>query len=188
MYKLLEWSPDLNLEEFYRQAERRGFYNNSSQHMLVDCFFKETSWCVWILYYNGNPVGSVAAHSFDDVMGPGSFRIAARTCIFSDMVPFNRLRTLNEIITHQNITSQFFIPACIEWAPKNSRLFITTNENEVGTQRLVHKIFAPAMEKSKQMQRIKDVDYRGTVQTIWELYPEKFYQELNKHPIWKLEK
>jgi hypothetical protein len=188
MYKLLEWSPDLDLSMFYKTAEKKGLYNNASQNMLIDCFLKEKQWCVWILYYNGDPVGSVAAHSFDDVMGPGSFRIAARTCIFSDMIPINRLRTLNEIVTHQNITSQFFIPACIEWAPKDSKLYITTNETEIGTQKLVHRIFAPAMEKTGQMKKIKETEYRNTEQTVWQLFPDKFYQELNKYPKWKLEK
>jgi hypothetical protein len=63
-------------------------------------------------------------------------------------------------------------------------LFITSNENEVGTQRLVHKIFGPAMEETGQMKRIKDVFYRGTNQTVWEIFPVRFYEELNKHPKW----
>lgn len=184
MYKVIPWSEDLDLSIFYKEAERRGFANNASKKMLVDSFRHEKEWCVWILYYNNEPVGSVAAHSFNDVMGENSYRIAARTCVFSDKLPLSTLRTRNQIITHQNATGQFLIPACIKWAPVGSRLFITSNESQVGTQRLVHRIFAPAMVESGQMKKIKDVFYRGTDQTVWELYPEKFYQELNRHPRW----
>jgi hypothetical protein len=184
MYKIIPWSEDLDLSSFYIEAEKRKYKNNASKKMLVDSFKNEKEWQVWILYYKDDPVGSVAAHSFDDVMGENSYRIAARTCVFTDKLPANTLRTRNQIVTHQHITGQFLIPVCIEWAPKGSRLFITSNENEVGTQRLVHRIFGPAMEATGQMKKIKDTFYRGTNQTVWELFSDKFYEELNKSPKW----
>lgn len=185
MYKIVPWSSELDLTEFYASAAARGFENNASQRMLVDCFNNEREKQVWILYYNDVAVGSVAAHSFDNIMGEASYRIAARTCVFSDMLPLRSLRTRNEIVTHQHVTSQFLIPACIAWAPAVSNLYITTNENDAGTQKLVHRIFAPAMEKTGQLKRIKDVEYRGTQQTVWQLFPEIFLKELEKHPRWQ---
>jgi len=184
MYKIIPWSEELDLAEFYTNAGTRGFINNASQKMLVDCFRNEREFQVWILYYNGVAVGSVAAHSFDDVMGKDSYRIAARTCVFSDMLPLHSLRTRNQIVTHQHVTSQFLIPQCIEWCPPWANLYITSNENDAGTQKLVHNIFGPAMEKTGQMKRIKDVVYRNTPQTVWELYPNNFFEELNKYPRW----
>ena len=174
MYKIIPWTEDLDLSEFYRQAAEKGFVNNSSQKAMVDCFRKEASWQVWILYYNDQAVGSVVAHSFPE-MGEHAYRIAVRTCVFSNLLPLDSLRTKNQIVTHQHVTSQFLIPVCIEWVPKGSRVFITSNENEVGTQRLVHRIFGPAMEASNQMKKIKNLFYRGTEQTVWELFPDKFY-------------
>lgn len=183
MYKIIPWSKELDLTDFYKIAESKGFVNNSSQKAMIDCFHNETEWQVWILYYNGQAVGSVAAHSFPE-MGDNAYRIAARTCVFTDMIPTDTLRTRNQIITHQHITGQFLIPACIEWAPQGSKLYITSNENEAGTQRLVHRIYGPAMESSGQMKRIKNIFYRGTEQTVWELFPDKFYAELNKNKRW----
>jgi hypothetical protein len=164
-------------------AELKGFTNNSSQKMLVDSFNNERDKQVWILYYNNDPVGSVAAHSFPE-MGDNCYRIAARTCVFSDMIPTPSLRTRNQIITHQHITSQFLIPVCIDWCPKNNRMFITSNQKEAGTQRLVHNIFGPAMQESGQMLKVCELYYRGTEQTVWELFPDKFYEQLNKYPRW----
>jgi hypothetical protein len=183
MYKIVPWSEFLDLSIFYSIAKSKGFENNSSQQALVDCFQKEHEKQVWILFYNDVAVGSVAAHSFDE-MGPNSYRIAARTCVFSDQLPMNTLRTRNQIVTHQHVTSQFLIPACIDWAPQGSNLYITSNENSVGTQRLVHRIFGPAMEQSGQMKKITNMFYRGTYQTVWQLFPDKFYEELNKYPRW----
>jgi hypothetical protein len=104
--------------------------------------------------------------------------------VFSDLLPIKTLRTKNQIVTHQHVTSQFLIPVCINWAPKNSNLYITSNENSVGTQRLVHKIFCPAMAESGQMKKVKDVFYRGTEQTVWQLFPEEFFKNLELYPKW----
>ena len=38
MFKMIPWSSDLDLTEFYIKAETKGFKNNSTQKMLVDCF------------------------------------------------------------------------------------------------------------------------------------------------------
>jgi hypothetical protein len=194
MFKIVPWSEDLDLLEFYQQASSKNFKNNASQHMLVDSLKKEREWGVWILYYNDKVVGSVAAHSFDE-MGINSYRIAARTCVISENLPekvirnadilnISGLRTVKGIVLHQNVTSQFLIPSCLRWVPANSNLYITSNENNYGTQRLVHNIFAPAMEKTGQMKRIKDMYYRGTQQTIWQFFPDKFWEVLNKSPRW----
>ena len=183
MFKIVQWSEDLDLAEFYATAEAKGFTNNSSQKMLVDSLANEKQWAVWILYYHDKAVGSVAAHSFPE-MGEDSFRIAARTCVFSDHIPISSIRTRNQIVTHQHVTSQFLIPTCIEWTPPWANLYITSNKNSAGTQRLVHNIFGPAMEATGQMQRIKEIDYRGTRQTVWELFPKRFLEELERNPRW----
>lgn len=183
MYKIVPWTAELDLTDFYAEADRRKLINNNSQKAMVDCFRNEREWAVWILYYNNEAVGSVAAHSFD-IMGPNSYRISARTCVFSDRLPMNSLRTRNQIVTHQHVTSQFLIPACIEWAPIGSNLYITSTDSDLGTQRLVHRIFGPAMEETGQMRKVSDINYRSTDQTVWQLFPDKFLEELGKYPRW----
>lgn len=187
MFKLIKWTPLLDLTDFYKEAESRGFVNNSNQQAMVDCFRNEREWAAWILYQDDCAVGSVAAHSFDNVMGTNSYRIAARTCVFTDKINGTygtALRTISVITKHQNPTAQFFIPACIEWAPAGSRLFITSNQSIVGTQQRVHNIFGPALERQGIMKRIKDVDYRGLLQTVWEVNPDEFLENLSKYPRW----
>jgi len=186
MYKIIRWSPELDLTTFYAEAERRGFVNNSSQKMLIDSLAKEREWAVWILYYNNIAVGSVGAHSFPE-MGEDAFRIAARTCVFTDRLPGaygSALRTMSVITEHQNPTAQFLIPACLEWCPPWADLYITSNKSSIGTQRLVHNIFGPAMERQGVMKRIKDLDYRGTRQTAWQFFPDVFYKQLDSFRRW----
>ena len=182
-FKIVPWTAELDLTDFYATATVKGFTNNASRKMLVDSLAKEKEWCVWILYYNNTAIGSVGAHSFPE-MGNDAYRIAVRTCVFSDHIPIPSIRTRNQIVTHQHVTSQFLIPACIEWTPPWASLYITSNENSVGTQRLVHNIFGPAMEATGQMKRIKEIDYRGIKQTVWELYANKFLEQLEKYPRW----
>lgn len=186
MYKIIPWSTALDLTEFYAEAAARGFENNSRQQSMVDCFNKEKYKQVWMLYYNDQAVGSVAAHSFPE-MGADAYRIAARTCVLTNKLPGTYgkgLRTISVITNHQNPTAQFLIPVCIKWSPPWADLYITSNENSAGTQRLVHRIFGPAMEALGLMQKVKEINYRGTVQTVWQLFPDKFLKDLEKSPKW----
>lgn len=189
MYSIVPYSKELDLDNFYQTAKERGFKNNESEHAFVGTLQNESKWNAWILYCNTKPVGSVAAHSFDTVMGPNSYRIAARTCVFTDMLEgsyANRLRNIDVITKHQNPTSQYLIPVCIDWTPPDARLFITSNENEFGTQSKVHRIFFPALERLGQVKKVGEGPYRGTIQTIWELDRWKFLKALEEYPRWPL--
>lgn len=181
MYSLVKWSPELDLTEFYAEAERRGFVNNASQRMLVDSLTKEREWCVWILYYNNKAVGSVGAHSIEE-----GYRICARTCVFTDMLdpPYgSALRTSSVITKHQNPTAQFFIPVCLEWAGSKD-IYITSHPSDVGTQKLVHTIWGPLLEKTGAVTRAFEKQYRGHLQTFWKLNVSTFQQQLAENPRW----
>jgi hypothetical protein len=183
MYKIIPFSETLDLDDFYKAAEQRGFVNNSSKHMLFDCFANEKYHQTWMLYFNNTAVGSVAAHSFEP-MGENSYRICARTCVLTNLIPTNTLRTRNQIITHQHVTGQFFIPTCVDWAGHHNNLYITSNNLDSGSQKLVHNIYFPAMEKTGQVSYICEIEYRGVMQSVWKLNVERFFEELNKHPRW----
>ena len=186
MYKLLDWNESLDLTEFYNEAGRRGFENNSSQKKMIDCFKNEREWKVWILYQNEKAVGSVAAHSFDD-MFPGSYRICARTCSFGEARPNNAITTVNRLIReHQNLTAQFFIPVCIQWAGENKDLYITSTNSQLASQRLVHNIYFPTLAKIGTVEKIGNIFYRNTDQTAWKLNVEIFLNQLSLYPRWKL--
>ena len=185
MYKIVQWSKELDLTSFYIEAARRGFENNSSEKRLVDCFKNERESQVWILYQHNKPVGSVAAHSFDDVMGPGSYRILTRVCSFAEARPSKGLITPKRLIAeHQNLTDQFFLPTCIEWAGRNNNLYATSNESTVASQRLVHSFYFPTLEKIGIVTREKEVFYRGTNQTVWKFNVAAFEENLGKYPRW----
>jgi hypothetical protein len=182
-YKLVKWSQDLDLEAFYNNAKLRGFENNSNQQSLVDCFSKEAHAQVWILYDNDRAIGSVAAHSLDIL--PNAYRICARTCVLTDQTHLSHLRSLNKTIKqHQNITAQYFIPACIEWAGRDKQLYISTNESSVGSQRAVHTVYCPALESTGVLSKDYVLQYRGHEQTFWRLNVEEFYKQLEQFGKW----
>jgi hypothetical protein len=184
MYAVKEWQPEMDLTEFYTEASRRGFINNSSKKAMIDCFRNEREWNVWILQHNNKAIGSVAAHSFEDVMGPGSYRILTRVCTFGEARPKKGLTTAKRLCAeHQNLTDQFLLPKCIEWAGRE-KLYATSNTSKEASQRLVHSIYFPTLEKIGVVTRVKDVYYRHTKQTVWEINVEKFEENLTRHPRW----
>jgi hypothetical protein len=173
MYKIIPWAPELDLADFYKDCEAKGFVNNASQRAMVDCFRNEREWQVWILYYNNRAVGSVAAHSIDE-----GYRICARTCILSDLLPLTTLRTRNQIATHNHVTAQYLMPACIAWA--KDPMYITSHPSEVGTQRLVHTVWGPTLEKTGVLTRAFEKEYRGHLQTFWRVNTDVFLEQLEK--------
>jgi hypothetical protein len=177
MYKIIPWSPELDLTDFYRYCTAKAFVNNASQKAMIDCFRNEREWFVWILFYNDVAVGSVAAHSIDE-----GYRICARTCVLSDLLPLNTLRTRNQIITHQHVTAQYLMPACIDWVNKRGDMYITSHPSEVGTQRLVHTVWGPSLEKTGVLTRAFEKEYRGHVQTFWKLNADVFLEQLSSAP------
>lgn len=184
MFKLVEWHKDLELSEFYTEADRRGFKNNSSQKAMIECFHNEREWNAWILYNDNRPIGSVAAHSFDDVM-PGGYRILTRVCTFAEERKDKGLITPKRLVAqHQNLTDQFLLPQCIEWVAGRGRMFATSNASKQASQRLVHSYYFPTLAKLGIVEKIKDVHYRHTDQTVWEIHPDKFYENLGKYERW----
>lgn len=184
MYKLVDWTPDLDLTEFYKEASERGFANNSSQKAMIDCFRNEKLWKAWILFQDNKAIGSVVAHSFDDVMGYGSFRVLARTCTFGTARPNGGLITPKKLIAeHQNLTDQFLLPACISWTGTEN-IYATSNDSRVASQRLVHRHYFPTLEKIGIVERVKEVNYRYTDQTVWKIYGDRFLENLKRYPRW----
>jgi len=182
MYRLLPWKEDLDLTQFYAEAEKRGFANNASQKVMIDCFRNEQEWAAWILYQDNKAVGGVAAHSFNE-MGPNAYRVLARTCTFGTARQNGGLITPKRLIAeHQNLTDQFLLPACIDWA--KGELYATSNESQVASQRLVHRHYFPTLAKLGIVERVCEMYYRNTDQTVWRIYPDKFLANLELYPRW----
>jgi hypothetical protein len=182
MYKIVPWTEDLDLTKFYAEAEQRGFVNNASQRAMIDCFRNESEWAAWILYQDDKAVGSVAAHSFTP-MGSNAYRVLARTCTFGTARQNGGLITPRKLIAeHQNLTDQFLLPACINWA--KGELYSTSNESGIASQRLVHRHYFPTLAKLGIVERVCEMNYRNTDQTVWRIYPDKFLTNLELYPRW----
>lgn len=192
MYKIVPYNDSLDLSFFYEESSKRGYTNNNSKKSLIDSIYSEKEHVIFILYYNNTPIGSIGAHSFPE-LGSNSYRIAARTCVFSNLAPTPKwytnqrtLGTLNGLNSHQHVTSQFLIPACLQWTPLCSKLYITTNNDNTAKQKSVHTLFAPLMEKKGILKYEKDMLYRGSLQTIWMFDREAFTNDLKNYPRWEL--
>lgn len=186
-YRLIPYSDDIDLTAFYQEATARGFHNNVNKAILVDSIAKERLWRVWILYHHDEIVGTTAAHSFDE-MGENSFRIAVRTCAFTDRMPIKRLRTRTGVVEHQHVSPQFFMTAGIDWAGKEKNFYITSNANNWGTQEKVNRTWAPILAKTGCLENAGQLHYRGVDQTVWRVNVPVFYDQLEKYGRWPIDR
>jgi hypothetical protein len=184
MYKIVDFDTSIDLSDFYKSAAHRGFLNNSNQKVLYESFTHFEKFKVWLLYYDDICIGSVAAHSLEELrfLGNNAFRIAARTCVLTDQDKKHpSLRTRNQILTHQNVTAQILLPICVEWAGKKNNLYITSNENKHGTQRHVHKIYCPALNSTGALEDSIELEYRLSLQSFWKMNVDVFYNQLGEN-------
>jgi hypothetical protein len=101
------------------------------------------------------------------------------------MIPINHVRTRRKSLQeHQNITAQVFIPECIKWAGDGAELYISTNESAVASQRLVHRIYCPALKETGAIESSQEIFYRGHMQTFWKLNSKVFLEQLDKFGRW----
>lgn len=185
MYEIKEYDENLDLTYFYEKCKEKGFINNSSKSKLIKNLNKEKEFKLWILYYNNKPIGSTALHNFEDVMGLNSYRICARTCVITEDTHLQTIRTLSKtILQHQNITSQIFIPICLDYLKNKRKVYITTCDKDIASMKGVHNVYAPALSKKGILIKVKDVYYKGTQQTIWELINDVFTKDLNNYTKW----
>ena len=185
MYKLIEWNENLDLKDFYLKAKIRRFKNNCSQKVMIDCFQNEREWNAWILYQNDEAIGSVAAHSFDEFL-PGSYRILTRVCTFGEAGKnVGLIKPKRLVAEHQNLTDQFLLPQCIQWVNNRGRMFASSNESKEASQRLVHRYYFPTLEKLGIVKNMGNIFYRHTHQTVWEIFPNKFFTNLDRYPRWQ---
>mgnify|MGYP006268574633 CR=1 FL=1 len=181
-YVLVDYSDDLDLSSFYEMAKKHGYENNTSKKVMIDPFRNERRMKAWVLYNNNVPVSTGITHSFDGIFPDESYRICARTCLIPDNTNYKGLFTVKRLICeHQNINDQYFIPAMIDYLGIDKNMYITSNESPIASQRLVHNIYCPTMEKMGLLTNMGEHFYRGHVQTFWKLNPKEFLGHLNKY-------
>ena len=181
---MIDWSEDLDLTDFYRMALERGFMNNSSQKNMIDCFKNEREFKAFILYVDDIACGSVVSHSLPE-LGEKSHRICCRTASFSEFMPKLGLLTKKRMIHQlQHITTQIYIPKQIEYLGRDKDLYISSNDSSVASQRIVHNLWCPEMERIGLLSKECEMMYRGHLQTFWKLNIDKFLDELEKYPRW----
>ncbi len=185
MYQIKEYKQGMDLSIFYQLCLERGFMNNSSPLRLIDTFKQQKFYKLWILFYNNLPVGTTAAHEFDEIMGENSYRICVRTCLLRKMIPIKHIRTKDGIINHQNIVSQIFIPVTLNALPNNSKCYITSSDKNEASMKQVNGIWTKLLSKQGVLERVKDVFYRGANQTVWLLNNERFLKQLNQYSRWE---
>jgi hypothetical protein len=183
MFELELYNGTQDLTNFYTEAERRGFYNNSSHAMLIDYISKYENASLILLLFNKKIIGTVVVHSLSElgILGKDSYRIAARTCVLTHLIEGNRRHTsLRRIkdVPHDHPTSQFLIPACIKLLG-NKPMYISTHNGGVGKQNAVHKIFTKVWKEKGLLESPIELEYRGSFQFFWKVNTVAVLETLN---------
>ena len=182
MFKIKLYNNDVDLSEFFIEAHKKKFYNNSSQEMLIDYIKKYEDAKLWLLLHNNNVVGTVVAHKLEElgILGKDAYRIGARTCVLTHLIGKDRVKSLKgKTDIHYSHASQFLLPACIEGVGRDKPLYLSTHTGDVGSQNKVHNFWAKYFHKAGVLQNPLELEYKGTFQTFWKINVDKFYETLS---------
>lgn len=184
-YRLVEYSPSLDLSEFYSESNKRGLKNNNSQAAMFDCFRNENSYTGWLVEYKKKYIGGVCIHSFDDVMGENSYRIYARACFHTELSAKPTGYMSSHFKQLQNVGLQLFTPVSIIWAGLDKKFYGSSNSREVGSSRTVNDIWFPRLADRGIFTKVCEVEYRGHFQNIWQLNVEEYIKQIRKVAHWE---
>lgn len=182
MFKLEIYNGSQDLTDFYKEAEKRGYYNNSNHAMLIDYITKYENATLILLYFNQKIIGTVVVHSLAElgILGKDAYRIAARTCILTNLITGKRKHTsLRRIkdVPHDHPTSQFLIPACFKLLG-NKPMYISTHTGGIGKQNAVHKIFTKVWYDNGLLENPIELEYKRNFQTFWKVNTDKVLKTL----------
>jgi len=178
-FKVERWQEGIDLTDYYARAEAKGFVNNASREMLIDCFNNEREMHLFLLYEDDTIIGTQVLHTFDE-LGPNAWR-AGRTSLL--VPPLGKGRSI--ITKFQNHTDQFLHPAVIKFVTeRNGELYSTTNMNPEAKQNQSHLIYFPLLEKMGVVDKVKDMEYRYTKQSVWKFNFNRFWELYNLFPKW----
>ena len=181
MFEIKLYNSDIDLSEFFIEAEKKKFYNNSIHEILIDYIQKYEDAKMWCLLYNGKVVGTVVAHKLQElgILGKDAYRIGARTCVLTHLIGKSRVKSLKgKRDIHYSHASQFLLPACIEGVGRDKPLYLSTHTGNVGSQNKVHNFWAKHFHKANILQRPIELEYKGTFQTFWKVNVDEFYKTL----------
>lgn len=187
MFSIKEFSEDLDLTSFYKTAKERGYYNNCNQEVLHDNMKHLDDYKTYLLYWDKTIVGSVCLHSLEElnILGDNAYRVGARTCLFPDLIGGVRKFGMQNYSSNpfSHYTTQLLFPACIKYCGINAPMYVSTNENETGTQIKVHRIWTKVMHRLGYLIDPVELDYRNNFQTFWKINTQKWINDLRTH-VW----
>jgi hypothetical protein len=185
MWLVEKYNGTQDLTDFFIEAEKKRFFNNSNADMLLNYIEKQEDSALFLLYNNDRIVGTAISHSLKElgILGVNAYRIAARICVLSNLIEgkrnHNSLRNLRGAPRpHDHPSAQFLIPACIEHCGRDKPLYISTHASKVAKQAAVHRYWAPEWRKQGFLEEPIELEYRGTFQSFWKFKVDNFYKEM----------
>ena len=185
MWKIETYNGSQDLTNFFVEAEKKRYYNNSNADMLLSSLDNEEEATLFLLYNFDKIVGTVVTHKLHglEILGKNAYRIGARICMLGHLVQgqrnHNTLRNLRGAPRpHDHPSAQFLIPACIEHCGRDNPLYISTHASPIAKQRAVHTRWAPEWRKQGFLEDPIELEYRGTFQSFWKFKVNEYYEEM----------
>lgn len=184
-WKIETYDGSQNMEDFYAEAIKKEFYNNSNTNILFETLNNadNNDTVLHLLYYKERIVGTVVTHNLKElgILGKDAYRIASRTCVLTHLIDdWKPGMKLFSWLTWNHPTAQFLIPACIKTVGRDKPMYISTHNGGIGKQNAVHKLWSKAQIQAGILTDSVELEYKGHIQTFWKFDVERFTEILSE--------
>lgn len=175
MWKLEIYNGSQDLTQWFEDADKKKYVNNSSKEMLIDFLQNEEDSTLFLLYNNNRIVGNFVTHKLGGlgILGANAHRVAARMCVINDYIEGPRkisgLRSMNAENCHDHINHQFLYAAGLQYLGLDTPMYVSSHPSDVGSQKIVHKKYCPKLLELGLLEEPIELEYRGHFQYFWKI-------------------
>ena len=65
----------------------------------------------------------------------------------------------------------------------NNNMYITTHPEETGQMKKVHSLIMQLWKGMNLVERVDEINYRNSIQTVWKFNAKEFLKQLDKYPL-----
>jgi hypothetical protein len=184
MFEVIQYTPKINLTQFFRDALDQGFIFHTSPRIF---HWNEPIVQNWVIYQNDTPVATFGVHSLKSKTGNiDDFSIMSRMCVLkydSPVIPTPR----GFYEQHQNFVAQIVLPTCFNWlltTQESINTYVTVDLAKPPQYIKGHKKMLRTWAKRGLMEFVNNNMWDDREVALWKFDYKKFLEQYNNCPKW----
>jgi hypothetical protein len=184
MFEVIQYTPKINLTQFFRDALDQGFIFHTSPRIFL--WPQEPVFNNWVVYQDNNPIATFGVHSLKRYNAPG-YSIMSRMCVLKYNSPVKPTPG-GFYEQHQNFVAQIVLPTCIKWLYKSQgtdiSTYVSVDTSKPPQYMKGHNKMLQSWSKRGLMELKSDQYWHDRQVALWSFNHSLFLEQYEQCPKW----